>query len=71
MKHKDVRNAVVRVLDDAGIVHRTLQRGRHPFVNFVHNGKSIKVWLPVTPSDVRSVHNARAFTRRLLRQLRG
>jgi hypothetical protein len=71
MKHKDVRDAVVRVLDDAGVVHRTQQRGKHPFVNFVHNGRSIKVWLPISPSDIRSVQNARAFARRLLRQLRG
>ena len=71
MKRNDVRDAVIRVLDDAEIVHRTLQRGKHPFVNFAHNGKSMKVWLPVSPSDVRSVNNARAFTRRLLRKLRG
>ena len=49
MKRNDVRDAVICVLDDAGIVHRTLQRGKHPFVNFAHNGKSMKVWLPVPP----------------------
>jgi hypothetical protein len=71
MKHNDVRDAVTRVFAEAGIAYRMRHRGKHPFLNFDHNGKSVKVWLPVSPSDVRSVQNARAFARRLLRQLRG
>jgi hypothetical protein len=69
MKKTDVSDAVIRVLNDANIAYSVHQGSKHPAVLLVHGGKSVKVWLPASPSDVRSVKSARAFTRRLLRKL--
>ena len=69
MKHNDVVVAVTRILDDAGIAYGMHQGWKHPAACLRPWREDVKLWLPASPSDVRSVRSARAFTRRLLRKL--
>jgi hypothetical protein len=62
--------AVARVLDDAGIPHTRVPRGKHEAVQFSLNGVKTSVFLSVSSSDVRAPRAARALVRRILRQRR-
>jgi hypothetical protein len=62
--------AVARVLDDAGIPHTRVPRGKHEAVQFSLDGVKTSVFLAVSSSDVRAPRAARALVRRMLRRQR-
>lgn len=62
--------AVAQVLDDAGIPHTRVPRGKHEAVQFSLDGVKTSVFLSVSSSDVRAPSAARALVRRMLRRQR-
>jgi hypothetical protein len=62
--------AVARVLDDAGIPHTRVPRGKHEAVQFSLDGVKTSVFLAVSSGDVRAPRAARALVRRMLRRQR-
>ena len=70
MKKNPVYEAISRELDDAGIRHTRLQRGKHQAVEFDIGGERQLLIMPGSPSDWRAPRNARGHLRRVLRQRR-
>jgi hypothetical protein len=70
LRKNPVYEAITRELDDAGIAHTRLQRGKHQAVEFEIDGERQLVIMSVSPSDWRAPHAARSHVRRVLRQRR-
>ena len=68
MKRNPVHEVISRELDNAGIRHTRLQRGKHEAVEFDINGERQLIIVGGSPSDWRAPHNARSHVRRVLRQ---
>jgi hypothetical protein len=67
MKRNEVRDAIVVLLDQAGIAHQLVRGGRHDRLVFEYAGRTHKVIMPNTSSCRHAAANARGFVRRLLR----
>jgi hypothetical protein len=70
VRRNECLTAIIDVLDDAHVAYIVEHGGKHLKVWFTIAGRRHRFICPVSPSDTNARHHARAYARRVLKELR-